>query len=103
MKAVYEDTIKNQKITAWFAQDLPLPLGPENYFGLPGLILEVDVNNGCVVITAEKIEFVSTGKDVKIPKSKGKKVSQREINDMTARHIKDSMKAQRNPYWAIRY
>ena len=35
-------TIKTGKyITAWYAPEIPVPNGPEQYWGLPGLILEV--------------------------------------------------------------
>jgi GLPGLI family protein len=32
---------KEQPIEAWFTADIPFPFGPENYGGLPGLILEL--------------------------------------------------------------
>ena len=40
-------------ITAWFATDIPVAAGPAEYQGqLPGLILEMDVNNGRQVFKA---------------------------------------------------
>lgn len=33
--------IQNQKIIAWFTKEIPLSFGPENYIGLPGLILKL--------------------------------------------------------------
>ena len=50
------DTITDTvKVIAWYTSDVPVPVGP-NYAGnLPGLILELDINNGQNVIKA--IEF----------------------------------------------
>lgn len=104
MKAVTEDPIKNQKVTAWFAQDIPVQAGPERYFGLPGLIMELDINDGAVVITATKVEFKDVSKEVALPKKlKGKKLTGSEYSKLIHEHIQDSIKAHRNPYWAIRY
>jgi GLPGLI family protein len=103
MKAVTEDTVKKQKITAWFAGDIPISAGPERYFGLPGVILELDINEGDVVITATKIEFKKLDKELIIPKTKGKKIKDADYDALLRKHLKDSIKSQRNPYWAIRY
>lgn len=119
MKAVTEDTLKKQKITAWFSQDLATPIGPENYHGLPGAILELDINNGTVNIVATKVELKKEGIKnpiieesgaafAKIDFKKNKKIKGKRINDaqctqLIYRHIKDSMKAQRNPFWSMRY
>jgi GLPGLI family protein len=103
MKAETVDTVKNQKITAWFAQDIPVMAGPERYFGLPGLILELDINDGDVVITASKVEFKKLTNEFNLKKMKGKKISDAEYTKIIADFIKDSIKGERNPYWGLRY
>jgi GLPGLI family protein len=104
MLAVTEDTIKKQQVKAWFAHDIPVPAGPEQYFGLPGLIMELDLNDGDVVITATKVELKPVGEEINLPKKmKGRKLTDKAYRDLLHNHISDSMKAHRNPYWAIPY
>lgn len=103
MKAETTDPIKKQKITAWFAQDIPVMAGPERFFGLPGVILELDINDGDVVIEATKVEFKTLGKELNLPKTKGKKINDAAYYTLLRNYITESTKAQRNPYWAIRY
>lgn len=60
-KAETFDIVKNStgtykfKVTAWFAPELPSFFGPANYFGLPGLILEV--NNSKITLKATEINI----------------------------------------------
>ncbi|QJW91293.1 GLPGLI family protein [Spirosoma taeanense] len=104
MKAETEDPIKKQKITAWFAQDIPVSAGPERYNGLPGVILELSLNDGDVVIEATNVSLKKlTPDDLKLPKLKGKKINDAAYDALIRQHIADSMTAHRNPYWAIRY
>lgn len=103
MKAVTVDTVKKQTITAWFAQDIPVQAGPERYFGLPGLILELDINDGDVTIIASKVEFKKLTNEFNLKKIKGKKISDAEYNKIIADFIKESIKGFRNPYWGLRY
>lgn len=103
MKAVSEDTTKKQKIVAWFAQDIAVSAGPEQYFGLPGLIMELDINDGDVLITATKVEFKKLDKETALPKLKGKRITEKTYTQLLWKHIDESIKARRNPYWAIRY
>ena len=103
MKAVSEDTTKKQKIVAWFAQDIAVSAGPERYFGLPGLIMELDINDGDVLITATKVEFKKLDKETALPKLKGKRITEKTYTQLLWKHIDESIKARRNPYWAIRY
>lgn len=65
------DTVK---VIAWFTTEVPVPAGPAYAGQLPGLILELDVNNGQSITKA--IEFspkVATAK-IKAP-NEGKKVT----------------------------
>ena len=90
MKAFWEDTIKNQKVVAWFAQDIPHSGGPERFCGLPGMILEVDVNKVAMVITADKIEMKKMTKEMELPKKfKGKKITEAEYQDVLKKYIKE--------------
>ncbi len=104
MNAVYEDTLKMQKITVWFALDIPVSGGPERLCGLPGLILEVDVNNGGMIIVADKIEMKKLDKELEMPKKiKGKKVTEAEYTAMIRKHIQERRKAEEPPFWGMRY
>lgn len=60
-------------ITAWYAPDIPVNQGPKSYWGLPGLILEVNTPQSTVLCS----KITLTTKDnfsIKIP-VKGKKVT----------------------------
>ncbi len=104
MKALWEDTIKHQKVVAWFAQDIPLSMGPEKFCGLPGLILEVDVNDGGMTISAETIMAQKLTKEFDIPqKLKGKKITNADFEKMLKAHIEEKRKAEEPPFWGIRY
>ncbi len=102
-KATTTDELKKQSITAWFAQDIPVPAGPERFYGLPGLILELDINEGDVIIEATSVVMKPTATELKPPKSKGKRVTGAAFNKLLREHIATSMKEQQNPYWSIRY
>lgn len=54
-KATYQDSLVNEVI--WFTPMIPVASGPDDYFGLPGLILHVDINDGERLITAQSIEL----------------------------------------------
>lgn len=105
MKASWVDTIKQQKIIAWFAMDIPISAGPERFFGLPGLIMEVDVNDGGMLITADKIDLKKlTTSDLALPKKlKGKKISDADYVALLEKHMKEKREAEEPPFWGIRY
>jgi GLPGLI family protein len=104
MKAFVEDTLKKHKIVAWFAQDIPLDAGPEGYYGLPGLILELDYNDGAMTVTADKIDLKKLVTELEIPKKlKGKKVKDADFQLVIKNHIADKRKEEQPWFWGVRY
>jgi GLPGLI family protein len=82
-----KDTIQ---VTVWFTPEIPVSHGPENYFGLPGLILEVQ-NQGRTLI-CEKIELNPSTEPVVIERpSKGKEITQAEFRVVQEEGMKQMM------------
>jgi GLPGLI family protein len=69
---------KDRVVTAWYTPEIPVSFGPNNYWGLPGLILEL--NEDRTIILCSKVVLNSKDK-VKIKRPKvGDKVSQKEFD-----------------------
>lgn len=67
-------------VVAWFATDVPVPAGPQEFGGsLPGLILELDVNRGRLVYKAIELSPKVNTASIKEPKG-GKRVTTEEFN-----------------------
>ena len=95
-KAVAEEAPKMEQIivTAWYALDIPVSHGPGDFWGLPGLILEVaygDTNILCTKIVMNPKDKV----EIKEP-SKGKEVSQKEYDEIIAEKMKEMQERFRN-------
>lgn len=80
-------------IIAWFAPGIPVPAGPDFQGQLPGLILELDINNGRQVYTAIEISPKVNLASIKAP-SRGKKISADDFAK-EQRKIMDQMQQQR--------
>lgn len=78
---------KENVITAWYCPEIPVNQGPENYWGLPGLILEV--NDGKTVILCSKLVLNSKEKVEIKPASKGKEVTQKEYDEIVKKKMEE--------------
>ena len=104
MNASLNDTIVKQKIEAWFALDIKNNGGPERFFGLPGLILEVNINNGGMVITADKIDLKKLTTELDFPKKiKGKKIKEYDYTNRVKKLYDEKRKMEVPLFYYMRY
>ena len=68
-------------LEAWFTPDIPIPAGPAQYGGLPGLILTLTVDSSRVTYTATAIDTVTSGGKLKAP-TDGSRVTRAEYDKM---------------------
>lgn len=78
---------KDKTITAWYTPEIPVNQGPENYWGLPGLILEV--TDGRTTILCSKVVLNPKEKaEIKAP-TKGEKVTQAKYDEIVAKKAEE--------------
>ena len=65
---------KDKKITVWYNPEIPVSHGPNQYWGVPGLIMEVNENN-LIILCSKVILNPKDKKSIKAPKN-GKVISQ---------------------------
>ncbi|MBX2829198.1 MAG: GLPGLI family protein [Flavobacteriaceae bacterium] len=82
-----EESTETVTLTAWYTPQIPIKNGPDNYDGLPGLILEV--SDGDLSILCSKVVLnPEKGLDIKEP-TQGKKVSQEEYEGIMEKKMKE--------------
>lgn len=79
----------NVVTTAWYAPEIPVNNGPDYYWGLPGLILEINEGKKTILCT-ELVENPSKKISIEVP-GKGKKVNQKEFDVILKRKEKEIM------------
>ena len=78
---------KEITITAWYCPEIPINQGPEGYWGLPGLIMEV--NDGKTNILCSKLALnIKEKVEIKAPTS-GDKVTQKEFDDTILKKMEE--------------
>ena len=78
---------KDKIVTAWYTPEIPVNQGPDKYWGLPGLILEV--NDGTTVILCSKVVLnPKTKTEIKAP-TKGKLISQKEFDETSLKKMQE--------------
>ncbi len=81
------DTVRTE---AWFTMDIPVSNGPNDYYGLPGLILEVKTGNR-VVICTKIVLNPEAGLEIEKPK-KGKVMDAKSYQALSEEKMQEMMK-----------
>ncbi|MBT8385673.1 MAG: GLPGLI family protein [Bacteroidia bacterium] len=89
-----ENTMELITVTAWYTLDIPVSHGPGDYWGLPGLILEISDDNTQILCT--KIVMNPKEKaELKEP-TKGKVVTQKEYDKIIEEKTNEMRERMRN-------
>lgn len=76
-------------ISAWFSPSIPVPAGPANYVNLPGLVLEVSINNGSRMVEAQTIDLKPIDKELITQPKKGRNISREEFRKIVEEKTKE--------------
>jgi len=88
LKAVYQDTADTY--TAWFTPQITIGNGPAEYSGLPGMILQIVVNDEDRIITAVSVTEQTVDKEMLKEPKKGKEVTSEEFKAIVHEKMKES-------------
>jgi GLPGLI family protein len=79
---------KETEVVVWYTEDIAASVGPEVYTGLPGAILEVDMDNGSNVTTATEVTTKYPKKELTQP-TKGDKMNRTQFQDAMKKLMED--------------
>jgi GLPGLI family protein len=79
-------------VFAWYTLNIPLPVGPDKYTGLPGAVLQVENNKGRILFEAVSIKEEVKQKDIE-PPTRGKLLSAEEFENADKEYREKSTRA----------
>ena len=82
---------KETELVVWYAENIPVSIGTDNYSGLPGVIMEVDVDNGASLTTAVEVSTKYPKKELVQP-TKGEKMTRAQFQENMQKLIQDMQK-----------
>ena len=89
-----EKVTKKRTLVVWYTTDVPISNGPNNYGGLPGLILEVN-DGDLTIVCSELVLNPKEAKEIKEP-VKGKIVTRKKFAEISLEKTKEMMNRYRS-------
>lgn len=90
-KPVYKKEVKTVELVAWFCPDFPYSFGPDQFYGLPGIVFEAYQIDGKVSFVLDSIIFKKDNKlIITVPKLKivdESEVIERSLEKMNTRNF----------------
>ena len=82
-------TEEDREVVAWFAPAIAVAVGPGSFGNLPGLVLEVNIENNQHVIIATSVDLREVDKDILKKPTKGKEVTEEEYQAIVEEKMKE--------------
>lgn len=95
-------TIDSSLVEAWFTPEIPVPAGPDNYYGLPGLILVLTTNEGNHSYVATDVSLRAVDPEAIAPPTEGRRVTQEEFDKIVEEKRKEMQGTRRRGDFVIR-
>jgi len=80
-------------VVAYFTPQIPISIGPSLYRGLPGAVLEVNIDDGQTIIIAKEVRLGDVPTDIIVEPTKGKKISDEAYNKIVDKKLKEIREA----------
>jgi len=81
-------TLNGDEITAWFTPEIPVPAGPADYYGLPGLVLAVERLNETIFL-ATSVDLNAPDPELLVPPHAGKPTSPEDFEKIVEEKVKE--------------
>lgn len=81
--------VDSTQVIAWFTPKINVSNGPSDYQGLPGMILQIDMNDGERLITATQIMLDSADASMLVIPTKGKEITSQEFEALRKEKMKE--------------
>lgn len=82
-------SVDGTPVEAWFTPQIPLPAGPGEYGGLPGMILSLSIDGGRIVYSATGIRMAPVDPGAIRPPGQGQEVTREEYEQIVSERLEE--------------